>query len=126
MSRSSRKRRRREARARAAGWRHDVHTDPRYVAACAKAEMGELLAAQRAFEELLPRLQRHSDQAVIENGLGVLAAASGDLATARQRFQAALAADGDCDSARKNLALLDLSATKLQVKTSGNGSVPAP
>src|SRR5260221_3619304 len=112
MSRSSRKQRHREAAAKPEGWRRDVHADSRYIAACALAESGELLAAQKAFENLLLELRRNSDQAVVENNLGSLSAAAGDVATARRRFETALSLDSEHSSARDNMAMIDAAAAE--------------
>src|SRR5579872_3274792 len=105
MSRSSRHRRRRHYAVAAvpAGRRNDVHSDSRYIAACATAESGDLLAAQKAFEQLLPELRSNGDRAIVQNGLGTVAASAGDTATARQWFEKALGLDSQLSSARENL-----------------------
>src|SRR5258708_6434223 len=80
----------------------DPSADARYAAACALAENGEHLTAQKEFEAILSRERRIESRAVLESDLGVLAAATGDLAEARRRFQAALGLDAGCTVAREN------------------------
>src|SRR5947209_1105227 len=67
-----------------------VVSTPRYLIACAKAEQGDYDAAKDAFDQLRGEQHGAASQALIESDLGSIAAASGDVTTARQRYNRAL------------------------------------
>jgi glycosyltransferase involved in cell wall biosynthesis len=79
----------------------------RYDHACTLAERRKYDEAQREFEHLGTLTSDAVFQASLRNDLAVLAAARGDLATARAGFVAALALDPLWANAKANLALLD-------------------
>jgi glycosyltransferase involved in cell wall biosynthesis len=87
--------------------RNSFADNPDYRRAAELAEIGDYAGAQKALSELKAALTNPQECALLENDRGALAAAQGDLDTARQRFAEALRLDPACAPARKNSGLLD-------------------
>ena len=100
-----------------------------YQRACELAERGDYAEARRLFEMVSQTAQESAQQALVHNDLAVLAVVNGDVATARQGFEKALACDSNCESARSNAALLQADVTCLQplpVPSLNGKTAPAP
>src|SRR5437899_204946 len=73
-----------------------------YRHACELSERGDHEAARRLYGHLEATVADSRLKALIRNDLGVLAAIAGDAGAALQGFEAALAADAQCEPARAN------------------------
>jgi glycosyltransferase involved in cell wall biosynthesis len=78
-----------------------------YRQACQLAVEGKPEAARSQLEQLEPAVTEVRLKALVRNDLATLRAQAGDPEAARQGFQAALALDPACETARANLALLE-------------------
>src|SRR5262249_1980488 len=84
------------------------------------SQQGLFAEARALYEQLQHGAKALRFAALVQNDLGVLLAEQGELRVARQRLEAALTLDDQCDAARRNLALLDQRATGTAAK------MPAP
>ena len=95
----------------------------KYHSACRLAEGGNRVESRRLYEKLQADASDGHLKALIQNDLAVLAAADGDVETARAGFEAALEMDSACEPARRNLAVL--TPTALAAETGSGEEAPS-
>ncbi|MDB5336756.1 MAG: mshA 4 [Planctomycetaceae bacterium] len=88
------------------------NSDAEYEIAMGLVEQGQLTAAEAVLKRISGMHQLVTVKAFAANDLGVLDAAQGRLAAARQHFQFALDLDPACQTARENIEILNSESTK--------------